>query len=377
MSLHDEKVLVAMSGGVDSAVAAALLQEEGYDVTGVFLCLRGAADGRTPSRACCSPTDAADAQRVAEMLGIHLLTLPVSDAFESIIEDFVTEYAHGRTPNPCIHCNTKIKFGRLFDVADALGAKYVATGHHAQIANGGGRPGIVRARGRKKDQSYALFGIPRDCLSHILLPIGELEGKEQVRRIARRTGLFVYDKPDSQETCFVPDGDYVSLLRNRAPEALRTGKIITSAGQILGTHEGYARFTIGQRRGLGVAAGKPIYVTRIDPATATVTAGPCEELMSDHLAASKANWHRDMPKEFKAVVQIRYNHSGARGTVRITAATTFEVEFDDPVSAITPGQAAVVYDEDRLLGGGWIEGQDDNRRFFKHQKEFDDGAYLQ
>ncbi len=349
-----DKVLVAMSGGVDSAVAAMLLQEEGYDVTGVFLCLKRAADDRAPSRACCSPADADDARRVAEILSIQLLTLPVSDAFEPIIEDFVAEYARGRTPNPCIHCNTKIKFGRLFDVADSLGAKYIATGHHARIADCNG-PAIFRAKGRRKDQSYALFGIPRNRLSRILLPVGELEGKEQVRRIARRIGLPVHDKPDSQETCFVPDDDYVSLLRDRAPEALRAGKIVTSGGQVLGNHDGYARFTIGQRRGLGVAAGTPIYVTRIDPVTATVTAGPREELMSDHLVASKANWHRDTPDEFKAIVQIRYNHRGAPGTVRITAPTTFEVAFDAPVPAITPGQAAVVYDEDRLLGGGWTE----------------------
>lgn len=349
-----DKVLVAMSGGVDSAVAAMLLQEEGYDVTGVFLCMKGADDDQAPSRACCSPADADDARRVAGILGIQLLTLPVSDAFEPIIEDFVAEYARGRTPNPCIHCNTKIKFGRLFDMADSLGAKYVATGHHARIADCNG-PAIFRARVRRKDQSYALFGIPRNRLSRILLPVGELEGKEQVRRIAHRMGLPVHDKPDSQETCFVPDDDYVRLLRDRAPEALRAGKIVTSGGQVLGNHDGYARFTIGQRRGLGVAAGTPIYVTRIDPATATITAGPREELMSDRLVASKANWHRDTPDEFKAVVQIRYNHRGAPGTVRITAPTTFEATFDAPVSAITPGQAAVVYNDDRLLGGGWIE----------------------
>ncbi|MCD4700162.1 MAG: tRNA 2-thiouridine(34) synthase MnmA [Phycisphaerae bacterium] len=357
MCNRSDKVLVAISGGVDSAVAAALLQEEGYDVTGVFLCMKNAADDQAASQACCSPADAEDAKQVAGILGIQLLTLPVSDAFDPIIEDFVAEYAHGRTPNPCIHCNTKIKFGRLFDVADSLGAKYIATGHHAQITNDDGQPVIARARGREKDQSYALCGIPRNRLSRILLPVGELEGKERVRRIARRMGLSVHDKPDSQEVCFVPNDDYVSLLRERAPEALRTGKIVTSDGQVLGNHDGYARFTIGQRRGLGVATGEPIYVIGIDPETATVTAGPREEIMSDRLAASKANWHRDVPDEFKGVVQIRYNHSGATGTVRITSPTTFEVAFDAPVSAITPGQAAVVYDDDRLLGGGWIEAQ--------------------
>ena len=358
MSVREERVVVAMSGGVDSAVAAALLLDEGRDVTGAFLCLRRFARAAATSRTCCSPHDAHDARRVADILGIDLVTLPVSDAFEPIIEDFVREYAHGRTPNPCIHCNARIKFGHLFDLAGTVGAGFIATGHHARIIHYRGQPAIARARGREKDQSYALFGVPRRRLAQMLLPIGELEGKEQVRRIALGMGLPVHDKPDSQEVCFVPEGDHVALLQRRAPEALRAGPIVDAGGKTLGAHDGYGRFTVGQRRGLRVAAGVPMYVTRIDPETATVTVGPREELLAGGLSASGASWHCDVPERFEATVQIRYNHAGAKGTVRITGETTFEVRFEEPVAAVTPGQAAVAFDGDRLLGGGWIDSGD-------------------
>ena len=350
-----------MSGGVDSSVAAGLLLEEGYDVTGVFLCLNRPPETSAASRACCSPRDADDARRVGDVLGIRMITHSVSDAFEPIIEDFAAEYARGRTPNPCIHCNTKIKFGRLFELADALGSgyKYIATGHHARIAYRDAQPAILRGRDIAKDQSYALFGIDRSRLSRVLLPIGELDAKQRVRDIARRMNLPTHDKPDSQEVCFVPNDDYVGLLRTRAPEALRGGNIVASDGRLLGTHDGYGRFTIGQRRGLGIAVGEPFYVTRIDPATATITLGPREEVMSSHLTGSGANWHCEILAEFEASVQIRYNHRGAKGVVRVLDETSFEVTFAQPVSAITPGQAAVIYRDDRLLGGGWIETKDE------------------
>jgi len=396
-----------MSGGVDSAVAAGLLLEEGYDVTGVFLCLKQAqaaeadaagsaeqkwhgrlpAAGRSPHashgrdgraensnqgqdgpetpvratkqparpRACCSPGDAADARRIATMLGIELISLPVATAFEGIIDEFVSEYARGRTPNPCVLCNSVIKFGRLFDLADSLGARYVATGHYARVTDRNGERGIARAACREKDQSYALFGVDRGRLERICLPIGELASKDDTRKLARRFALPVHDKPDSQEVCFIPDNDYVSLLARRAPEALRAGEVVNSAGNVLGTHDGYARFTIGQRRGVRVAIGSPMYVTAIDPATARVTIGPREEVMANRLTARRTNWLADVDGQFAATVQIRYNHGGEAATVRKTGADSFEVAFDEPVSAITPGQAAVVYDEDDMLGGGWIE----------------------
>jgi len=346
-------VLVAMSGGVDSSVAAGLLRDAGHEVTGVFMCLGSARAGET--RGCCSPTDAADARRVAEGLGIDLYVLDLADAFEPIIEDFVAEYARGRTPNPCIHCNRRIKFGRLIERADSLGIPYVATGHHARVGDTPDGPAIFRGRASEKDQSYALFEVPRERLGRVRLPIGEIDDKEQVRRAARSLGLTVHDKPDSQEICFVPDDDYVALLRRRCPEALRPGEIVNSAGEVLGMHSGYAQFTIGQRRGLGVAMGVPMYVTAIDPATARVTIGPREQTLSRRLRAAKATWHADVPVEFDATVQVRYNHRGQRGRVRLTGEGAFEVQFAEDVHAVTPGQAAVCYDGDRLLGGGWIE----------------------
>lgn len=356
MSSVREKVIVAMSGGVDSAVAAALLLRAGYDVTGIFMCLGTAAGADNESRGCCSPQDAADARRVAQALGIDLYVLNLADEFGPIVDYFVREYTQGRTPNPCILCNAWIKFGRLIGHADSLGIRYVATGHYARIG-AGGEAGAHIARGRAlaKDQSYALFAIPRANVGRILLPVGDMADKSEVRAIARELGLLVHDKPDSQEICFVPDDDYVALLGARAPEALTPGLVVSVEGKVLGRHEGYARYTIGQRRGLGIAGPVPMFVTDIDPASATVTLGTRQQGQRSHLRAARANWQTDVSGEFDAVVQIRYNHRGQGARVRITSSDTFEVEFDEPVAAITPGQAAVVYLGDRMLGGGWIE----------------------
>ena len=294
-----------MSGGVDSSVAAALLREDGRDVTGVFLHLgtAGSADG-------------ADARRVARKLGIDLHVVNVAGDFEPIIRCFADEYARGRTPNPCIWCNTRVKLARLTRLADRLGIGRVATGHHARVAKVEGEWTIFRARDAAKDQSYALFAIEREHLPRIILPVGELAGKDAVRERAREFGLAVHDKPDSQEICFVPGGDYAALLAERAPRALTPGDIVDTDGNVLGRHEGYARFTVGQRRGLGVAAGEPRYVTRIDPATATVTIGTREQASSARLTAADAHWHADLPSEFQATVQVRYNHRGERAQVR-------------------------------------------------------------
>ncbi len=348
-----------MSGGVDSSVAAGLLLRQGYDVTGVFMCLGSAGwqDGEAvENRGCCSPQDAADARRVADKLGIPLYVLNLTDAFGRIVDDFLAEYARGRTPNPCIHCNAGIKFGRLVEYADSLGAAYVSTGHYARRTDTPAGPAIARGANAAKDQSYALFGIARQRVGRVLLPIGEIADKAAVRDLARELSLLVHDKPDSQEICFVADDDYRLLLRQRLPSALRPGNFVDSSGKVLGRHDGFAQFTIGQRKGLGLPMGVPYYVTKIDPASGDVTIGPRDQTLGTRLTASGANWHCDPPAgEFEATVQIRYNHRGAPARVTATGPDTFAVEFREPVSAITPGQAAVVYDGERLLGGGWID----------------------
>jgi tRNA-specific 2-thiouridylase len=345
-------VLMAMSGGVDSSVAAARLVERGWEVKGVFMCL---SRGETHSRGCCSPADAADARRVAQHLGIDLHVLPLADAFEPIIAQFAQEYLRGRTPNPCIHCNARIKFGRLVRLADQLGIQRVATGHYARVLQDAeGKAWIHRGLSASKDQSYALFAVEPKALDRMLLPIGVWADKKDLREEARQRGLIVHDKPDSQEICFAPEDDYLQVLQARVPEALRPGEIVDAQGNVLGYHEGYARYTIGQRRGLGIAAAEPLYVTRIDPESRRVTIGPKDQVMGTQLLAQKANWHGPVPDRFEATVQIRYNHSGAPARVTRTDSDAFRVEFDEAVHAITPGQAAVVYRGDRLLGGGWI-----------------------
>jgi tRNA-specific 2-thiouridylase len=350
-----KKVLVAVSGGVDSAVAVALLRDAGYDVTAVYLCLRmGVAFGGN-ERSCCRPQDAADAKTIAEKLGVRFVTLSAREEFEPIIKDFVEDYENGRTPNPCIRCNEKIKFGKLFGLADALEADFVATGHYARIIDYQGHTAIAPAKAPGKDQSYVLFRLPGEKLSRILFPIGELENKQAVRNIAKGIGLEVHDKPDSQDICFVPDGDYVKLLEAHNSRALRAGDIEDSSGKIVGKHNGYGMFTIGQRRGTGVAAGSPVYVTNINPQSAVVTIGTKKDLLADRLIADCANWQVDVPTSFEAKVKIRYNHRGASAKVLITGKDTFEVCFDKPLEAITPGQAAVVYSEQCLLGGGFIK----------------------
>jgi tRNA-specific 2-thiouridylase len=343
-----------MSGGVDSSVAAALLARRGWDVTGVFLCMGSAVEGA--DRACCSPEDAADARRVANGLGIDLHVLNLGEDFGEIIDYFVAEYTAGRTPNPCIHCNMRLKFGRLADLATDLGIGHLATGHHARIAQRDGRAAIARAADLRKDQSYALFGVRPEVLPRMVLPIGEIGAKDQVRKLARAMGLDVHDKPDSQEICFVADNDYMQLLAERSPQALRGGRIVDTGGEVLGRHDGYGQFTIGQRRGLGVAAGVPMYVVAIDPASGDVTLGTREEASGTWLRAGAVAWHhRPGAESFEATVQIRYNHRGCGARVHVLDDGAFEAELFEPVHAITPGQAAVLYDGEAVLGGGWIE----------------------
>ncbi len=354
MERNPNKVLVALSGGVDSAAAATLLCRAGKEVVGVFMCM-----GQTPSaaagRSCCSPRDAADAQAIAARLGVDFLTHDAGAAMERIKDAFCRAYENGRTPNPCILCNQWLKFGALFELADSIGAYFVATGHYARIVRGDGGAALYRAAARDKDQSYALFGAARQRLERMCFPLGDCVGKTQTRAIVKEAGLVVHDKPDSQEICFVPDDDYRTLLAKRAERALRPGPILDIDGCVLGTHNGYGMFTIGQRRGVRVAAAEPLYVCAIDPAACSITIAPRRFLYSKGLIAEQVNWLADLPETFRCTVQIRYNDRGAAALVRRTAPDQIEVLFDQPAFAVTPGQAAVLYDGDKLLGGGWID----------------------
>ncbi len=366
-----EKVVVAMSGGVDSSVAACLLVEQGYEVMGLFMRTgvkdperSGSAEGHESPAAqkvtsrhqgCCSASDAADARFVAGMLGIPFYALNFEREFDTLIDHFADEYARGRTPNPCIVCNDRLKFGRIVEYADAVGARYIATGHYARIAQRGGRAVLMRGRDEKKDQSYVLFGLDRAILQRVLFPVGELT-KDEVRAIARRFNLPNCDKPDSVEICFAPDRDYARVVRQRRPEAFAEGDVIDGDGRVVGRHKGVPHYTVGQRRGLGIAAGIPIYVTRLDVEKNTVTVGQSDALMHSALVADRASFQVDPPDgPFRAAVKIRYLHQAAPATVEPLDGGRVRVVFDEPQRAIAPGQAVVFYDGDVVLGGAWIE----------------------
>lgn len=293
------------------------------------------------------------------MLGIPFYALNFEKDFDRIIDYFADEYVRGRTPNPCVMCNDRLKFGRLFEYADAVGAQYVATGHYARIGRRGGEPVLMRGVDRRKDQSYVLFGLRREALDRVMFPIGELD-KDEVRRIAARHGLPNRDKPDSVEICFVPDRDYAKVVRRRRPEAFAAGEVVDTTGTVLGRHEGIANFTIGQRRGLRIAAGRPIYVTQLDVLNNRVVMGEGEALLAGGLVAERVNLLvTDLDTEFRAEVKIRYLHEAVPATVRMLDGGRVRVAFHDPQRAVTPGQAVVFYDGDTVLGGAWIAGTDE------------------
>lgn len=382
------KVLVAMSGGVDSSVAAALLLRAGYEVVGCFMRLGTpgevleeplpadacTAPAKIGHRGCCSISDAADARLVAAELDIPLYICNFKKDFGRIIDYFVDEYAAGRTPNPCVRCNDWLKFGKLHDYARRVGASFIASGHYARVEHGGGEPRLLRALDRSKDQSYVLFGAPRARLGEMLLPIGGLE-KPRVRELAREWGLPVFDKPDSQEICFVPDDDYAGLVERLRPQAVREGEVVNEEGRVLGRHGGQHRFTIGQRRGLSVSLGYPVYVASRDAESNRVTVGPREGLLGASCIVGEANWLVDQESlgaEFACEAKYRYNSRAVGAVVRPLAegdgptpsgrAGRFEVLFDSPQSAVAPGQALVLYDGDTVLGGGWITSVEAARR---------------
>lgn len=346
-----------MSGGVDSSVAAALLAEQGHDVIGLSMQLYAQGEPGAQFGTCCTLDDLNDARRVAAVVGFPHYILNFERQFqETVISNFVSEYASGRTPLPCAHCNSDLKFSTLLERAHGLGAATVATGHYAQVARAGDRWVLKRSADRDKDQSYFLFSLTQDQLAAAMFPIGSLT-KPEVRQKARRLALQVAEKPDSQEICFVPDGDYASFVARRAPHVAQSGAIVAESGEQLGTHTGIHRFTIGQRKGLGVSGPAPMYVLRIDADRGDVTVGPRSSLERTTLTASGVNWVAvEAPASWRTVTaQIRYRHAPAAGRVRALEGSRAELEFDAAQSAITPGQAVVFYQDDVVVGGGWIE----------------------
>lgn len=364
-----------MSGGVDSSVAAALLRDDGYDVVGCFMRLGSPgetlAEGLTvpdedeacdPDRSavkigkqgCCSINDAKDAQFVAASLGIPFYVLNFKRDFGRIIDYFAREYHAGRTPNPCVRCNDWLKFGKLAEYARSIDARFVASGHYARCETIDGEPALLRGVDHAKDQSYVLFGARRAALRHTLFPVGRYR-KAEIRRIAAELDLPVFDKPDSQEICFVPSNNYMDVVNRVGGEAVKPGRIVDAEGRDLGEHAGHQHFTIGQRRGVGVALGYPIYVVDKDPEANTVTVGPRESLQSTGLIARETNWLIEPPtKPRPCHVKIRYNADPVPARVWASDDQALAVRFDEPQFAVAPGQAAVCYDNDRVLGGGWI-----------------------
>ncbi len=360
------RIVVAMSGGVDSSVAAALLAEQGHEVIGVSMQLydqreghaRSADSGPAGFGTCCTIDDLYDARRVAAAIGIPHYIVNFEDRFdEHVVSNFIREYAQGRTPIPCAHCNADLKFSTLLERALGFGADRLATGHYARVdVADEGRRVLRRGADHAKDQTYFLFSLTQDQLQRASFPVGHLD-KTAVREHAERLRLRVAAKPDSQEICFVPDGDYAGFIERAAPKLRRPGTFVDQSGDIVGSHQGVHRFTVGQRRGLGLSASAPLYVLEIRPQTAEVVVGPRAALGRTTLTASQVNWISGRPEpDWRAVTaQIRHRHTPASAHVRALDANRAELAFDEPQSAVTPGQAVVFYDGDVVLGGGWID----------------------
>jgi tRNA-uridine 2-sulfurtransferase len=354
------RVLVAMSGGVDSSVAAALLREAGYEVVGVAMRLAPEPAQSAPRRAtCCSHEDFEDARRVAERLDFPFYVVDLREDFAArVVGNFVAEYLAGRTPNPCVMCNREIKFDRLWQRARAVGADFVATGHYAQTDRDlNGRFHLLRARDTTKDQSYFLFSLTQAELARTLFPLGAIT-KAEVRARARQLGLANADKPESQEICFVPDGDYAGLIeRATSRDRIRPGRIVDRAGTALGTHRGVHHFTIGQRRGLGFASGEPMYVREIHGDTGTVVVGRREELYSPGLLARDVSLvdASRTARRLEVEVKTRYRQNPVPAVLALAAERRAEVRFLAGGPAVTPGQACVFYRGEEVLGGGFIE----------------------
>lgn len=351
------RVVVAMSGGVDSSVAAGLLVRQGYDVIGVMLRLWSEDCGSGSANRCCTPDQMADARRIAAQLGIPFYVIDTQDVFhDTIVRFFVERYAAGETPNPCLECNRLIRFEWLLNHALGLGAEYLATGHYARVVHDPGRSSrLFTGRDLQKDQSYVLHVLTQEKLRRALFPVGDYT-KPEVRQIAAEMGLPVASKHDSQDLCFLADGDFRRFLRERAPEALQPGPIQTRDGHVLGEHAGLPNYTIGQRKGLGLGHHTPLYVLELDATRNALIVGPPEQLGHRKLVAGRVNWIAGKPpaEPFHAHVKIRYKAQPAPAWVTPQEGDRFTAEFDAPLRDIAPGQGAVIYAGEEVLGGGII-----------------------
>lgn len=355
----NERVVVAMSGGVDSSVAAAILKDGGYDVIGISMQIWDySAESVERFGTCCSLDDINDARRVAEKLGIPFYILNLEEDFKrDVVDYFVSEYMKGRTPNPCVPCNQRLKFDALLNYAVKIGASKVATGHYAKVVEERGRYFIKRGVDRSKDQSYFLFNLSQEQLKRAIFPLGDYT-KSDIRRMAKTFGLNVAEKEESQEICFVPDNDYGDFIRKRLDaDRIEGGEIVTTDGNIIGRHKGLPFYTIGQRKGLGVSYEKPLYVSEIDVENNRLVVGENDSIMRKGVIVENVNWSIITPRDssFRALVQIRYRHHASEAEITLIDNNTVKVIFDELQRAITPGQAAVFYLEDTLIGGGWIK----------------------
>lgn len=353
-----KKALIAMSGGVDSSVAAYLMKEHGYDCIGVTMKLFQNEDaGVSRKKSCCSLDDVEDARSVAHNLGIPYYVFNFTADFKKQVMDrFVAAYENGATPNPCIDCNRYLKFDSLYHRAEELGCHYVVTGHYARIEQReDGRYLLKKAADPAKDQSYVLYSLTQEQLAHTMFPLGDMN-KHQTRMIADEQNFFNADKPDSQDICFVPDGDYASFIENTTDQVLPTGNFVTPEGKILGKHKGIIHYTVGQRKGLGLALGYPAFVLEIRPETNEVVIGTYEESLTYTVRANELNFMsvEQITEPVRVFAKIRYNHKGAWCTVERTGEDEIVCTFDEPIRAATPGQAVVLYDGEYVLGGGTI-----------------------
>ena len=353
------KVVVGMSGGVDSSVAAWLLKEQGYDVIGVTMQIWQDEDNEVQEEngGCCGLSAVDDARRVASSIGIPYYVMNFKQEFQkNVIDYFTEEYLNGRTPNPCIACNRYVKWEALLQRSLSIGADYIATGHYARIDKlPNGRYAIRRSATLAKDQTYALYNLTQEQLAHTLMPVGNYS-KDKIREMAEEIGLQVANKPDSQDICFVPDGDYATFIEENADTQIRQGNFVTPDGKILGKHKGIIHYTVGQRKGLGLALGYPAFVLEIRPETDEVVIGTYEESLTHTLRANELNFMsvEDITEPIRVFAKIRYNHKGAWCTVEKTGEDEITCTFDEPIRAVTPGQAVVLYDGEYVLGGGTI-----------------------